>query len=90
MSTVAQVDEIYPIDVDFVQHLHEALGRDWPCTCVSEAEALYAEVMAMFTAKGLPEDAAGAMVAVASREQPGVSAAIYNRTRWSKPGSRGA
>ena len=49
------VDEIYPIDVDFVQHLHEALGRDWPCSCVSEAEALYAEIMAMFTAKGLPE-----------------------------------
>jgi Methyltransferase domain len=49
------IDEIYPIDVEWLLHLHQALECEWPCVCGSEAEALYAEIMEMFRSRGLPE-----------------------------------
>jgi hypothetical protein len=52
-------DELYPIDADWLQHLHEALGAPWPCACEAEAESLYEEIMALFASKGLPARYAG-------------------------------
>lgn len=49
------IGELYPVDVDWLQHLHEALGWRWPCPAVAEAELLHNEVRAMFAAKGLPD-----------------------------------
>jgi hypothetical protein len=48
------LDVLYPIDGNWLQHLHEGLGCTWPCACEADAEALYAEVMASFAAAGLP------------------------------------
>jgi hypothetical protein len=49
------VDELYPIDAEWLHSLHEALGVAWPCECVADASALYEEIMAGFAAQGLPE-----------------------------------
>ena len=49
------IDEIYPIDVEWLFHLHQELECELPCFCQSEAEALYSGIMEMFRSKGLPE-----------------------------------
>ncbi len=50
------IEEIYPVDTAWLQHLHEAQGWPWPCPTLSEGERLRAEVMASFAAMGLPEN----------------------------------
>ena len=53
--TGCSTDELYPIDQNWLANLHEALGQPWPCECAAAAATLYAEVMADFAARGLPE-----------------------------------
>ena len=52
-------DELYPIDDDWLRHLHEALGDPWPCGCAAEADALYERIMGEFGARALPGRYAG-------------------------------
>ncbi len=53
------IDSLYPIDPDWLQHLHEAMDWQWPCPSLSQGEQIRAEVMAMFAAMGLPRTHAG-------------------------------
>jgi hypothetical protein len=58
-ATGRSIDELYPIDPNWSRTLHEALGFSTPCSCESEADALYEETMADFRARELPERYAG-------------------------------
>jgi hypothetical protein len=49
------VESLYPVDADWLRHLHEVKAWPWPCPTLAEGEQIRAEVMAMFAAKGLPE-----------------------------------
>jgi hypothetical protein len=49
------IEEIYPVDGLWLEHLHEALGWPWPCPTLAEGERLHAEVMTLFAAKSLPD-----------------------------------
>ena len=49
------IDTLYPIDAEWLRHLHEAMGWPWPCPAVADGELIRAEVLSMFAAKGLPE-----------------------------------
>lgn len=49
------IESLYPVDADWLRHLHESMGWPWPCPTLPEAEQIRAEVMAMFAAKRLPE-----------------------------------
>jgi hypothetical protein len=53
------VDDLYPIDPDWLQHLHEARGWQWPCPSLPEGIAIRDEVMSRFAVLGLPERYAG-------------------------------
>jgi hypothetical protein len=49
------IDRLYPIDRDWLRHLHEAMGWQWPCPLSAQGQRLRADVMTMFAARGLPE-----------------------------------
>ena len=48
------IEEVYPVDPEWLCHLHEAMGWPWPCPDVAEAEGLRAEIRETFRRLGLP------------------------------------
>ena len=70
--TGLSTDQLYPIDANWLAHLHEALGQPWPCECAAAAETLYAEIMADFVPAGSPSaTTAGVTVDGPSPRRPG-------------------
>ena len=54
-ATGLAFEQLYSVDPDWLEHLHEAMGWTWPCPAAADAERLRAEVIATFRAQGLPE-----------------------------------
>jgi hypothetical protein len=52
-NTGLSIDELYPVDPDWLPHLHEALGYPLPCGAESRAQAVYAEVRATLVSNGI-------------------------------------
>jgi hypothetical protein len=49
------IAELYPLDADWLMHLHEAMGWKWPCEAAVEAARIRQEVSDLFSSLRLPE-----------------------------------